>query len=183
LQVANLAYAHLQGAELERTILIAHGIGTGYQRPPRGGETSSPYDPKVRAANLAGAKLTGAKLQGAQLQGAILEGAILESASRPAIPAWESQPNVMFGADDPLAQALGWGEPSMSGKEYDERLSDFLVGLACEEGAPPEVAAAVASLRFTPEFATRLLAAPCAAVANLPPNVRRRLEEFAQQFD
>jgi hypothetical protein len=114
-------------------------------------------------------------------------------------PAWQGQPQVMFPPEDPIAKGLGWRGPAMTEPIYDILLAPFLANLACSDQAQPAVAKGLARRATESEdfggepdrLLTQLLAQrltpdrpeDCPAAAELPEDLRTKLEELASRLD
>ncbi|HEX5079233.1 MAG TPA: pentapeptide repeat-containing protein [Geminicoccaceae bacterium] len=120
----------------------------------------------------------------------------LKSNRRSDVPAfrevWRSSPDIMFDADKPPAVKLGWSVPQWETPEdYDAELALFLGDLACNQFATTHVARRFAESILEPNpfepsppllarlLASRLAGDDCPQAADLPDDLRLRLEELA----
>ena len=102
----------------------------------------------------------------------------------------------MFEEDDLLPRMLHWGEPTMTAKEYDEKLAAFLGDLACGVSATEPLAVGIAQrvydelarsdmgfvarrAEFVEGLAARLTDRACVAGQALPDWMRIALEQVA----
>ena len=208
LRGADLWRAHLQGADLRDADLRGASLGRSHLWRSLLGDTNGGnglwHLADLRAIRLE--PVDGASVVLAEVETMIRDGAAVEAmrerlhaasstpeeAEPPIKEHLWAPPQVMFGADEPLPQLLGWREPAWeSAGAYDRDLARFLGELACTERSAAlleglgrraiQSAAADPTRSFPSLLVERVTAADCPAAEKLSDDLRGRLLRLAHK--